>query len=141
MSSENSREKLLRSFEGPEANVAAVVGEGRQRMLVIDGFVAASQLGGYKGRFQDGYMAWMGHLPMLLHPDPKNALVICFGTGQTANAVRQENPTSLDIVDINPRVIKLAHNFDTNQDVLHDPRVKVTIMDGRAYMQRTTKAI
>jgi spermidine synthase len=76
---------------------------------------------------------------MLLHPAPTNALVICFGTGQTANAVRKEGPKSLDIVDVNPRIYKLAHNFSANEGVLDDPRVKATVMDGRAYLRRTTK--
>jgi len=81
----------------------------------------------------------MGYLPMLLSPDPRNALVICFGTGQTSNAVRKENPQYLDIVDINPRVFRLAHNFTANEGVLDDPRVSPIVMDGRAYMRRTTK--
>lgn len=131
--------KIIEFFEGPEANVAAVEYDAGGRALVIDGFVAASQRGGFNGKFGDGYMAWMGHLPMLLHPDPKNALVICFGTGQTANAVRRENPKSLDIVDINPRVFKLAHNFTANENVLEDKRVNHIVMDGRAYMRRTQK--
>lgn len=130
--------KILEFYEGPESTVAAVEYESKRRGLIIDGVQAAVQYGGFQGKSSDRYMAWMGHLPMLLHPDPKTALVICFGTGQTANAVRRENPDSVDIVDINPRVIKLAHNFDTNQNVLGDPKVRVTIMDGRAYMRRTT---
>jgi hypothetical protein len=104
----------------------------------VDGFLTASQTGAGDAP-NVNYMAWMGHLPMLLHPAPRNALVICFGTGQTANAVRQENPESLDIVDINPRVFKLAHNFTANHGVLSDPRVKPIVMDGRAYMRRTRK--
>jgi spermidine synthase len=84
-------------------------------------------------------MPWMGHLPMLLDPDPQQALVICFGTGQTANAVRNENPQAVDVVDINPRVYKLAHNFTLNADVLDDPRVHAIVMDGRAYLRRTAK--
>jgi hypothetical protein len=65
--------------------------------------------------------------------------VICFGTGQTANAVRNENPESLDIVDVNPRIFKVAHRFSSNEDVLHDPKVKAIVMDGRAYLRRTSK--
>lgn len=125
--------KILEFYEGPEATTSAIEYTNGTRALVINGFRAAAQTS------LSHYMPWMGHLPMLLHPNPKNALVICFGTGQTANAVRQENPESLDIIDINPRVPMLAHNFNANEDVLHDPRVKVTIMDGRAYMRRTGK--
>lgn len=125
--------KILEYYEGPEATTSAIEYTDGSRALVINGFVAAGE------RITAHYMAWMGHLPMLLHPDPKKALVICFGTGQTSNAVRQENPLSLDIVDINPKVPKLAHNFPTNKGVLDDLRVKLTIMDGRAYMRRTTQ--
>lgn len=132
-------EKVLAQYEGPAATIAAVqYPDGHGRALVIDGFVAASQFTP-KGPTNDGYMAWMGHLPMLLHPNPHDALVICFGTGQTSNAVRRENPDHLDIVDLSANVFKLAHFFDKNQNVLDDPRVKPTVMDGRAYIRRTQK--
>lgn len=132
-------EKVLAQYEGPAATIAAVqYPDGHGRALVIDGFVAASQFTP-KGPTNDGYMAWMGHLPMLLHPNPRDALVICFGTGQTSNAVRRENPDHLDIVDLNANVFRLAPFFDKNQNVLQDPRVKPTIMDGRAYIRRTEK--
>lgn len=131
--------RVLESYEGPDATVSAVEYENGQRSIIIDGFTAAQQLSAAGKTGAEHYMAWMGHLPMLLHANPKNALVICFGTGQTANAVRRESPETLDIVDINPRVFKLAHNFSENEDVLSDPRVTPIIMDGRAYMRRTEK--
>ncbi len=131
--------RVLESYEGPDATVSAVEYENGQRSIIIDGFTAAQQLSAAGKIGAEHYMAWMGHLPMLLHENPKNALVICFGTGQTANAVRRENPETLDIVDVNPRVFKLAHNFSENEGVLNDPRVTPIIMDGRAYMRRTEK--
>ena len=130
---------VLESYEGPDATVSAVEYENGQRSVIIDGFTVAQQLSAAGKAGAEHYMAWMGHLPMLLHENPKSALVICFGTGQTANAVRRENPETLDIVDINPRVFKLAHNFSENEDVLSDLRVTPIIMDGRAYMRRTEK--
>ncbi len=126
--------KILGSYEGPDATTTAVEYVDKTRALYINGFEAAGEVKAAH------YMVWMGHLPMLIHPAPKQALVICFGTGQTANAVRQEKPETLDIVDINPRVPMLAPHFPSNQGVLHDPRVKLTIMDGRAFIRRTTKA-
>ncbi len=131
--------KLLGFFEGPESTIAAVEFSNGGRALVIDGFFAASQLKGEVRSGLDSYMAWMGHVPMLLHPNPREALVICFGTGQTSNAVRKENPVNLDIVDINPRVFKLAPHFDKNEGVLQDPRVHPITMDGRAFLRRTPK--
>jgi len=99
--------------------------------LMIDGFSASSTgLGTH-------YMAWMGRLPMLLHTRPERALVICFGTGQTANAVRQEGVSHLDVVDISAAVFSVAPLFVINQNVLQDPRVHAAVMDGRAWLRRS----
>ena len=132
--------KILQVYEGPDVTVSAVEHENDERTLVIDGFIATSQASSTDSTmFSQEYMDWMGHLPMLLNPAPSNALVICFGTGQTANAVRKENPQSLDIVEINKQVIKLAPLFKSNEGVLEDPRVNLINMDGRAYLRRTQK--
>jgi spermidine synthase len=85
------------------------------------------------------YMAWMGRLPMLLHPAPRRALVICFGTGQTANAVLQEGPERLDVVELNPAVLRMAPLFASNHGVLADPRVRAIAMDGRAWLRRSAE--
>jgi spermidine synthase len=123
---------LVEIAQGAHATTA-VIDWKHGRALLIDGFTAALQLE------NDNYMDWMGRLPMLLHPNPQSALVIAFGTGQTSHAVRDENPKSLDIVDINPDVFRLAHHFDSNHNVLNDPRVNHIVMDGRAWLRRTTK--
>lgn len=130
--------KLLESYQGPEATVSVVEYANGGSALVVDGFIASGQFGPDKAKFGH-YMPWMGHLPMILARDPEQALVICFGTGQTANAVMQENPRHLDIVDINPRIFKLAHNFPANHGVLQNPKATPIVMDGRAYMRRVTK--
>ncbi len=131
--------KVLEAYDGPEATVAAIEYSSGGRAVVIDGFLAAVHGGSEKWTPVRDYMVWMGRLPMLLHHDPQDVLVICFGTGQTANAVREEEPQTLDIVDINPRIFKLAHHFDQNKGVLQYPRVTPIVMDGRAYMRRTDK--
>ncbi len=129
---------VLGFFEGPDATVSAIEYKDGSRALLINSTMAALESGRvYKPGIH--YMEWMGHLPMLLQPDPKNALVICFGTGQTANAVREENPLQLDIVDINSHVYDLAHFFRSNKNVLADARVNAIVMDGRAYLRRTHK--
>lgn len=130
--------RLLEFFEGPAETISVVEYNDKSRALLINN-TAASWESGNTYRPSIHYMAWMGHLPMLLHAAPKKALVICFGTGQTANAIRKENPEELDIVDVNPNVFKLAHQFRSNEGVLNDPRVKTIGMDGRAYLRRTNK--
>lgn len=134
---ENGR--VLGSYNGPDVTTSAVEYSSGLRALIIDGTLATAQGTGEGKLAQAHYMPWMGHLPMLLQASPQQALVICFGTGQTANAVRQEGPQRLDIVDINPHVFDLAPNFTANQGVLQDPRVHPVVMDGRAYLRRTGK--
>jgi spermidine synthase len=117
--------------EGPDSTIAVTEAADGVRVLLIDGFAASS--GPTAGAH---YMIWMGRLPMMLHPAPREALVICFGTGQTANAVRNEGPSGLDIVDLNAAVYRMAPFFDANEHVLDDPRVHANVMDGRAWLRR-----
>jgi len=123
--------RIIDFAEGPDSTIAVVESPKGLRSLLIDGFGASSES-------SDGtaYMDWMGHLPMLLHPDPQAALVICFGVGLTANAVRHENPGPLDVVDVNRRVFEMAPHFRTNDNVLADERVRAVVMDGRAWLRR-----
>lgn len=123
---------VLATREGPDATVSVIEHPDRSRYLVIDGFYATGT------GFGAHYMPWMGHLPMLMHPQPDRALVICFGTGQTANAVRQEQPRRLDIVDVSESVFAMAGHFPQNEGVLDDPRVFHHVMDGRAWLRRTS---
>lgn len=124
--------KILGFEEAPDFTVS-VIEEGDHRSLYIDGFSTSSVMN------LKGYMSWMARLPMLLHNDPKSALVICFGTGETAHALRAENPNTVDVVDISQSVFNLAHLFPSNQGVLSDPRVTPIVMDGRAWLRRTQK--
>jgi spermidine synthase len=125
--------KLLETRTGPDVTTA-VIDEDKALTLLIDGFAASWTAD------NANYMEWMGRLPMMLHPQPDHALVICFGVGLTAHSVRDEGPKTLDVVDVNEAVFELAHWFESsNHAVLKDPRVRPTIMDGRAFLRRTSK--
>jgi spermidine synthase len=118
--------------ETPDYSIA-VIAYDHKRALFIDGFSASADLGG------NDYMIWMGRLPMLMHPDPRNALVICFGRGVTADSVRQEGVDHLDIVDISKTVFDMGRFFThDNHNILDDPRVNPVSMDGRAWLRRTS---
>lgn len=127
-----SGHQILAFDEGPDSTVAVVEAPTGIRTLMIDGFGASSELAS-----GSSYMEWMGRLPMLLHDDPQRALVICFGTGITANSVRKEGVSSLDVVDVDATVFGMSHLFRTNDRVLEDPRVRAIAMDGRAWLRRT----
>jgi spermidine synthase len=120
--------------EGPDSTIAVVDDASGDRVLTIDGFAATSQ-----GSTMH-YMTWMGRLPMLLHPAPRRGLVICFGTGQTANGLREEGIEELDVVELSPSVLRMAPYFAaSNRSILTDPRVRTIVMDGRAWLRRTDR--
>ena len=128
------RFEILAMKEGPDSTVTVLRLPNGKNLLMVDGFGATGEQG------QAHYMQWMGRLPSLLHDDPSQGLVICFGTGQTANAVRSEGIDSLDVVELSPAVLELAPLFRSNEGVLLDERVHPTVMDGRAWLRRVERA-
>src|SRR5262249_48856305 len=83
----------------------------------------------------------LAHLPMLLHAAPRQVLVIGFGAGGTAWSLSRYNTLQrLEIVEFVPGVIRAAGFFpDVNHNVLTDPRLHVTIDDGRHYLLVTER--
>jgi spermidine synthase len=88
------------------------------------------------------YMRAMAHVPLLLHPDPKRALLICFGVGMTADAIRMhETIARVDVVDLNPSVYVLNRWFGPwNGNVLADPRLRLYADDGRQFLEASEGA-
>lgn len=74
-----------------------------------------------------------GHLPLLLHKNPKSVLHIGFGSGGTAWAVSQYPVETITIAEISRSIIDKASKFFgmVNHGVLEDPRVEVVFTDGR----------
>ena len=74
----------------------------------------------------------LGHLPMLLHPAPRDVFVLGLGTGITAAAIARYPLQHMDIVELEPAAAKAARFFDSyTRKVLDDPRVRLIIGDGR----------
>lgn len=116
---------------GPDATLSVLGFEGGKALL-INGFFTTAEVADPRSHYLDA----IGRIPMLLHPDPDRALVICFGTGQTAHAVRDEDPRVLHLADLNAAVFEMAGHFEANHRVLDDPRVTRRVMDGRAWLRR-----
>ena len=103
--------------------------------LVIDGKVDAST-----NRDMNTQLI-LGHLPMLLHPNPEEVLVIGLGSGITLGAVEQHPQLkTVDVVEIEPAVVEAASYFsEFNNDALKDSRLNMVIGDGRNYTLLTDK--
>ncbi len=80
------------------------------------------------------------HIPLLLHPNPKAALVIGLGSGVTVGAVTQHPVERIDVVEIEPAVVKASRFFaKENREALKDPRVHLATADGRNFLLGTTQ--
>jgi spermidine synthase len=77
----------------------------------------------------------IGHLPMVLHPAPRSALVIGLGGGATAGAVSQHTGAHVQIVELSDSVRKAASFFShVNYDVMNQPNVRLRVDDGRNFL-------
>ena len=84
------------------------------------------------------YMRLMAHVPLLLVPEPRRALLVCFGVGSTADAIRRRSTIEqVDVVDLNRSVYLLNRHFAaSNHAVLSDPRLRLFVDDGREFAKR-----
>ena len=78
----------------------------------------------------------IGHMPMIVHPDPTSALVIGLGGGATAGAVSQHAGVVVDVVELSREVARAANRFfrPINFNVLRKPNVQLHVDDGRNFL-------
>ena len=80
----------------------------------------------------------LGHLPMLLHPDARDVLLVGLGSGITLGAVEQYPIESVDAVEIEAAVVEAAEFFsEANNDALSDPRLNMVVDDARHFVLTT----
>ena len=83
----------------------------------------------------------VGWLPGFYHPNPKNALVIGYGSGVTVGAVASiKEIEDIDCIEIEPAVFGAAPWFsEINRKSYENPKVHMTFNDARNYMNTTRK--
>jgi len=123
-------EKLAYHKEGKSASVAVVKQKNNHLKLKVNNTYG---LGGSAGEIQERRM---GHLPLLLHGDPKAVAFIGVATGITLSAVNLTNIGEkiqrVLAIELLPEVLEAANIFKKyTGDVLSDTRLEVRIGDGR----------
>jgi spermidine synthase len=101
-------ERIIHYAEGPAAIVhVAEIGEKADayRLLYVD---SKSVAGTYEEIVTDQKM--LAHLPLLLHPAPRRALTVGFGTGGTSYSMLL-HAVQVDCVEIEPQVPRAADWF------------------------------
>jgi spermidine synthase len=81
-----------------------------------------------------------GHLPVLMHKNPHDVLVVGLATGVTLSSVASHPVNRIDCVEIVPSLLKTIHFFDAeNGAVYNDPRVHLHIDDGRSFIKSSSQ--
>ncbi|MGO9272410.1 MAG: hypothetical protein ACLQOO_19635 [Terriglobia bacterium] len=76
------------------------------------------------------------HLPLLLHPRPRDVAVVGLGLGITLSAInRYPDLDRIQVIELSPEMVKAQRYLeDVSGGVLHSPKVKLRIDDGRNFM-------
>jgi spermidine synthase len=122
---------VLFFHEGINETISVIRPKGAKQALIVNGKVVASTS---RQDIQCQYT--LGHLPMLLHPDPKRAFVLGLGTGMTLCAVSiHPEVERIVLAQLEPSVAPAARTFGGfNHDVLDSPKLHTVFADGRNYL-------
>lgn len=122
-----SRGTVLAFEEGVNANLAVIRSEGVTR-LEIDGL--------WQGEDRRTHLMMSAHVPMLLHPKPKDVLVIGLGTGLASRRFLHYDIDRLDCVEIESELPDLLReHFDSAW--MEDDKVRILVEDGRSHLSHT----
>lgn len=79
----------------------------------------------------------MAHLPMLMHPNPENTLVICFGMGTTFRSAISHGG-KVTAVEVIEEVYKaFPYFYDDADRIIAYPKGKMITNDGRIFLKLT----
>jgi len=84
----------------------------------------------------------LGHLPMLLHPNPRDAFVLGFGAGGTGYSISTHPQLRrIDAAELCPAVVEAAALFpEINGNILGHPKLSLVVDDGRHFLLTTRRS-
>jgi spermidine synthase len=130
-----NRSEILYAGEGINSAIAISRWEDGAIQFHVSGKVEASSEP-YDMRLQ----RMLGHLPALVHPNPKSVLIVGFGAGVTAGTfVVHPGIERIVICEMEPLIPPVATQYFANENynVMNDPRVKIVYDDARHYILTT----
>ncbi|MFT5162113.1 MAG: spermidine synthase [Alteromonadaceae bacterium] len=124
-------EEVLFSGKSDYQTVDVVKTKGHGKMLLNDGLIMVTE------RDEFAYHDMITHVPLFVHSNPTNVLIIGGGDGGTAREVlRHSGVLSCTMVEIDAMVVDAckAHIPQTSKS-LDDPRLKLIIGDGVEFVK------
>jgi spermidine synthase len=135
--------RLVRTFEGQRviayregvmASVAVIENQQKHRFLRVNN---RYQMGGTSPsaiRFQ----LRQGHIPLLLHSNPRRALFLGVGTGITPLAAADHPGLQTDAVELVPEVVQALPAFSLDgDDLISANSIRVHVADARRFVKTT----
>jgi spermidine synthase len=125
---------LITHREGIMATVAvASDAAGGRRLKVNDRF----SMGGTSGTYSDFRQA---HIPLLLHPAPRDALFLGLGAGVTFAGATTYSRLKADGVELVPEVVAVLPYFESaTGKILEDDSLRLITADARRFVRVTEK--
>jgi len=101
------------------------------RFFTLDGYMMLTE------RDEFIYHEMITHVPMAVHPNPQNVLVIGAGDGGVIRELTQYAAVQhIDLVEIDPLVVEVARQYLPKTACrLDDPRVDIHYMDGLRHVR------
>ncbi len=116
-------------YEEGAAGAVSVRRTAGSLTLAIDGKVDASNAADMATQ------SLLAHLPLLLHPDPRDVGIIGLGSGVTLGAALRHPVRRADMLEISPQVVEASSWFEAENDAaLEDPRTRLILTDGRSHL-------
>lgn len=125
----------LAVYEGTDSTVGVFAsGDGRHRIFSVNG-----KSDGSTGADMNTQVL-VGQIPLLLHPAPRDVLVVGLGTGITLRGMAQHPTERIDCVEISPEVVRAEAFFrQANGHALESPKVSLHVADGRNLLLTTSE--
>jgi spermidine synthase len=135
MATNTGQSEILKVVEGRNSSVAISRWSNGAYYVNVNGHVEATT-----EIFDMKLQRMVGHLPGILHPNPKSVLGIGFGAGVSAGTfTRYPTIEKITICEIEPVIPPTSTQYFAKQDydVFHNPKTHVVFDDARHYLLTT----
>jgi spermidine synthase len=132
-----NQSQILYVAEGRNSSVAISRWSNGTTYVNVNGHVEATT-----EPFDMKLQRMVGHLPGLIHPNPKSVLGIGFGAGVSAGTfTRYPGIEKITVCEIEPVIPPASTRYFAQQDydVYHNPRTRIIYDDARHYLLTTTE--